>query len=376
MHLKLEELQKLVTKVVKEEKRYDSLKEEVSRVVGPVVVTTHDLKLMAETANNHLDVLVRSGKQITPARTSVLLKFIDSGEPEVRRLIARLLPESFVRKMRFDANHAVRWAVAERLPAKIIAEMVKQFPSDDQLRTIYKSKKLYEAGLPSPKLADEEFDINGEKPLGDTAHYDDHPGMTDVWYDSLAREIVTKYGHTIETNWEEKAVDNYANGMKSQGVELDSEKLLDAIYDYLAKREENTLKEGTLRRIAASLRDEDTLDAPFMPVIGEGKDVVNSLLRSQVSPAEYIQQFESTFSVTKASVNNIGRKQGINENFARVIVPVEAILPAGTLRPNDEKALDTYTKSWNRQRQLRNQPYRLSWTPGTRGKVSFQLGLT
>ena len=376
MHLKLEELQKLVTKVVKEEKRYDSLKEEISRVVGPVVVTTHDLKLMAETANNRLDVLARSGQQIKPVKTSVLLRFIDSHEPEVRRLIARLLPESFVRKMKFDKNYAVRWAVAERLSSKLVAEMIRKFPNDDQLRTIYKTKKLNEAGLPSPKLADEEFDINGEKPLGDTARYEDHPGMTDVWYDSLARDIVNKHGRTIEASWEEKAVDTYANGLASQGVEIDSKKLLDAVYEFLAKRDENSLEENTLRKIVATLREEVVLETPYMPIVRENVDTVSDLLKSHVSPVEYIQKFETTFSVVKSAVDNVGKKQGINENFARVVVPAEATLPMGSLRPSDEKALDTYTKNWNRLRQLRNQPYRLSWTPDTEGKVSFCLRLS
>jgi hypothetical protein len=376
MHLKLEKLQKIVKNAIKDEKRGDLLKEEITRVVGPVVVTTVDLRLMAETANKHLDVLMKSGKRINPAKTSILLKFIDSSESEVRRLVARLLPESFVKRMMFDTSRSVRLAVAERLTSGLVFEMVKKWPSDDQLASTYRQKKLYEQGLPSPKLNDEEFDINGEEPLGDTAMYDDHPGMTDAWYDSLARKLVNQCGSTIESNWEEKLVDAYVNGHKSQGYEIDSQKLLDAVYDHLSSRDKKSLEENTLQKIVANLREEELMNTDVMPVINESIDVVDSLVKSNVSPAEYIQKFESVFSVTKTAVPNIGRKQGINENFARVIVPSNAMLPVSSFRSVDEKAIDLYVGSWNRQRQLRNQPYRLSWSPNGKNKISFHLGLS
>jgi hypothetical protein len=376
MHLKLEKLQKIVKNAIKDEKRGDLLKEEITRVVGPVVVTTVDLRLMAETANKHLDVLMKSGKRINPAKTSVLLKFIDSSEPEVRRLVARLLPESFVKRMMFDTSRSVRLAVAERLTSGLVFEMVKKWPNDDQLTSTYKQKKLHEQGLPSPKLNDEEFDINGEEPLGDTAMYDDHPGMTDVWYDSLARKLVNQCGSTIESNWEEKLVDTYVNGHKSQGYEIDSQKLLDAVYDHLSSRDKKSLEENTLQKIVASLREEELMNMDVMPIINESIDTVDSLIKSNVSPAEYIQKFESVFSVAKTAVPNIGKKQGINENFARVIVPSNAMLPVGSFRSIDEKAIDLYVGNWNRQRQLRNQPYRLSWSPNGKNKISFHLGLS
>ena len=375
MKLRLDKLQKIVKNVVNEEKRYDLLKEEITRALGPVVVTTHGPRLMAETANDRLDVMLRCNNQIGPTKTSVLVKFINSDEPQVRRLVARLLPESFLRKMMFDSDQSVRWSVAERLPSNMIAEMVKRWPSDDHLRTVYRSKKLFEAGLPSPKLSDEEFDINGEKPLGDTARYDEHPGMTDLVYDSLARDFVKQYGRTLETHWEETAARTYANGMKSQGVEVDTQKLIDAIYELLSKRDEKSLEENVFKSLAATLREADTMEAPYMPVIEERIDKVDALINSRASSSEYIHDFENLFKVSKSSVHNIGKGQGINENFSRVIVPSEATLPTRNLRPTDERALDMYVRNWNRQRQLRNQPYKLSWSPGGRDKVTFQLGL-
>lgn len=376
MHLKLEKLQTIVKKAIKDEKRGGLLKEEITRVIGPVVVTTADLKLMAETANKHLDVLEKSGKRISPAKTSILLKFIDSSEPEVRRLIARLLPENFAKRLMFDANRSVRLAVAERLTSGLISEMVKKWPNDDQLVSAYKQKKLDEQGLPSPKLHDEEFDVNGEEPLGDTARYEDHPGLTDAWYDSLARKLVSQCGSTIESNWEEKLVDNYVNGHKSFGYEIDSQKLLDAVYDHLSSRDKKSLQENTLQKIVANLREEDVLSMDVMPIITESIDMVDTLVKSKLSPAEYIQEFENVFSVIKSAVPNVGKKQGINENFARVIIPSKAVLPVGSFRSIDEKAIDLYVDSWNRQRQLRNQPYRLSWSPNGTNKVSFHLGLS
>ena len=374
MRLKLEELQKVVKKVVNDEKRVDALKEELTRCIGPTVVTTHGLKLMAETANNQLDVILHKGRQPKQPRTSVLLRFIDSDVPEVRRLVARLLPENFVRKMIGDSDFGVRLALAERLPADDVKKLLNR-PGSDQIRVIYNRKRLQEAGLPNPKIDGEEFDINGGGPLGDTSLSDKHPGLTDQWYDTQARNLIKNFGGNLEGHWEENAVKTYCNGMKSQGIEIDHEKLLDAVFDHLANRDEKVVEEGSLKSIIKKLRLEEAMNTEVMPVISESIDPVAELNSSGRSPSEFASKFEEIYGVIKGPVANPGINLGINENFSRIIVPIDARVPGRSMSPADEKAIDSYVKIWNRQREIRKQPYRISWHPTQGNRVSFQLGV-
>jgi hypothetical protein len=379
MQLKLAKLQKVVKKVINEERYFDALKDELTRALGPTVVTTHGLRIMAESANDRLDVILRTSRQPEAIKTAVLLKFINSEDPEARRLVARLLPETFVRKMLFDSDFSVRVAAASRLPSFYIKEAIKRNPGDDELMSVYRQKKLHEAGLPDPKLLAKPLDINGEEPLGDTAKYDEHPGMTDQWYDSLARDIIKMYGKNLEANWEENAVKNYVNGQAAQGIEVDRDKLIDAVYDLLSQREKNSieLSEGrSLSSIVRQLREEDMMSEAVMPIIPESVDPIKELVKNAVSPVEYIKMFENLFNVNKSSVANPGRKQGINENVAKVIAPATAMFPSAIVRSIDEKAVDLYVRHWNSQRQLRNQPYRISWMPTGKSNISFNLGIT
>ena len=377
MQLKLEKLQKVVKKVINEEKHFDALKDELTRALGPTVVTTHGLRIMSESANDCLDVVLRTGRQPEAIKTAVLLKFIGSKDPETRRLVARLLPESFIRKMIFDSDFSVRVAAANRLPSLYIKEAIKRNPSDDELLSAYRQKKLHEAGVPTPKLLAAPLDIYGEEPLGDTAKYEDHPGLTDQWYDSLARDLIKMYGKNLEANWEENAVRNYVNGQASQGIEVDKDKLLDAVYDLLSQREKNSLEmnENSLSAIIKNLRNEDVMESVVMPIIPETFDPIKSLVQKSTSPSEYIKNFESLFSVMKIPVENPGRKQGINENAARIVAPASARFPSAHVAAIDEKAVDMYVRHWNSQRQLRNQPYKISWMPSGKKGISFNLGI-
>lgn len=370
MQLKLNKLQKIVKNVISEEKHVNALKRELTATIGPVVVTEYGLKVMAESANDQLDVMLRTGRRPSTGSVGVLTKFMSSDEPEVRRLVARLLPESFVKKMMLDSDASVRLAAAERLSSCFIKEVLRRYPDDDQLHAVYQQKKIVEAGIALPRVVDDEFDIHGDGPLGDTARYDDHPGATDVAYDTLAYDFIKQYGLNMEGNWEEKSVKNYCHAMNSQGYDIDEEKFLKKIYDLLDQRNENMLKST-----ATKLRKSEDLDEAVMPILPETKDPVVVLFESKNHSDLYMRSFEKLFRVRRGEVDNPGRRFSINESYAKLVVPRSAELPSFILREVDEKALDHYVKCWNRRRQQLDQQYFLSWSILKENKIVFTVGL-
>jgi hypothetical protein len=372
MALKLQELQKIVKSVVKEEKNAEVLREEVTRVLGPTVLTTRGLERMAESANDRLDVLDAMNRAYDQIKPSVLLKFIDSNSADVRKLVARLLPENFLKPLMKDPSPEVRGTVARRLSHGLVKEMVRRFPNDDNLRSIEKTKRLMEKGLPSPKIEEEYFDMYGEEPLGNA--YDDveHPGLTDAWYDTLALKIFNMYGRNIESQWEEDTVHRYVDSISSMHVDVDREKLLKKVYELLDSRDEKVVKESTLKNLAARLRLEDE---EVMPVIPETVDPVEEMLSSRLSNHEYVSRFEKTFFVEHKATKTPDYLNEICEGTGIVFHPAQAKIPSQSLRPIDERALDTYVKAWNFKES--KSLYRLTWSPDQEriDLVNFHLEL-
>ena len=386
MQLKLEELQRIVKSTVDEEKKSQTLKMEISKAIGCKVVTTHGLSVMAESANKQLDILERTGKVVPTVKTSILLRYADSKDLEVRKLIARLLPEHHAKNMMFDVNEGVRSVLAQRLPLNLVSKMVKKFPSDDNIFSIYSTRKIEE----SKKKDSDEFDIYGDVVLGSVLNGVEHPGFTDEWYNTMAHKIIngpTAYGNNLEGNWEEKTVNSICNSYQSQGLDIDHEKLLKAVYDHMDVRDNAAIQasqarigqssgdvdESYFRNLASRIRLEENGSTVVMPIISEKIDLVQQLMSAKYSSQAYIQKFESLFCVKKEPVQNVGKKLRINENYSKVIAPTRALLPYRQLRSLDEKALNTYIKSWNNQRRLMEQPYKLSWSPASDNEILFHL---
>lgn len=373
MGLKLKELQKIVVNVVKKEKSYEILREEIMRVLGPTVLTTRGVNRMAESANDILDIYEVTGKSVVQIKPSLLVKFVNSEHEQVRKLISRLLPENFLKLMMNDQSSSVRYSVAKRLPRSLVVEMTKKFPRDEALRTLAKKKMINEDGIAKPKLIDEPFDMYGEEPLKSAEEDLQHPGLTDAWYQNQAHKIFNMYGRNIEQQWEENTVHRYVDSMKSMGLEVDKEKLLDAVYDLIKSREDEVMKEGLLSSLASKLRCEGT---EFMPVIRESVDPSKQLLSTRYSNSEYIQKFEEAFSVKYAISSNPAKR--LFEGSSTVKHPSTAKLPGSTYRNVDEKAVDAYVSAWNTRESMKNNsPYRLSWSPDGEvvNMVNFHLEL-
>jgi len=373
MGLKLNELQKVVKNVVKNERNIDALRGEIVRTLGHTILVSRGLERMAESANERLDILEATDKSYEKIRPALLLKFIDSSSPEVRKLVARLLPESFLKPLMKDSDPAVRATVARRLPTHLVSEMTRRFPKDDTLRQISKAKKLLEAGLPTPEIEDEEFDMYGLEPIGDVFGDVDYPDLTDAWYDTLALKILNMYGRNIEEQWEEATVHRYVDSMASMGVEVDRQRLLDAVYDLLEQRADAVLEENSLASIAARLRLEETV---VMPVISESIDPVQQLIESRPSPSDYIKKFEELFSVKYVNSKNPAAAI-MTEGTTRVVHPVSARLFNKSIRNVDEKAIDAYVNAWNSRNKMKGENYyKLAWAQGdVDGLVNFHLEL-
>ena len=373
MGLKLNELQKVVKNVVKNERNIDALRGEIVRTLGHTILVSRGLERMAESANERLDILEATDKSYERIRPALLLKFIDSSSPEVRKLVARLLPESFLKPLMKDSDPAVRATVANRLPTHLVNEMTRRFPKDDTLRQISKARKLLEAGLPTPEIEDEEFDMYGLEPIGDVFGDVDYPDLTDAWYDTLALKILNMYGRNIEEQWEEATVHQYVDSMASMGVEVDRQRLLDAVYDLLEQRADAVLEENSLASIAARLRLEETV---VMPVISESIDPVQQLIESRPSPSDYIKKFEELFSVKYVNSKNPAAAI-MTEGTTRVVHPASAQLFNKSIRNVDEKAVDAYVNAWNSRNKMKGENYyKLAWAQGdVDGLVNFHLEL-
>ena len=372
MGLKLNELQKVVKNVVKNERNIDAFRGEITRTLGPTILISRGLERMAASANDRLDILEVTDKSYEKIRPALLLKFIDSTSPTVRKLIARLLPETFLKRFMKDSDPSVRSAVAVRMPLRLINEMIRYFPKDDMLRQIFKDKRLSEAGLPTPKVEDEEFDIYGIKPIGNISSSFDYPDLTDSWYNTLALKIINTYGRDIEQQWEEAIAHRYVDSMASMGVEVDLQHLLDSIYELLEKREDAALKENSLASLAARLRLEETVIMPIIP----GIDPVLQLIESKTSPGTYIKKFEELFSVKYTTSKNPAANI-IAEATSRVQHPISAQLSSNSIRSIDERAVDTYVNVWNSKNKMNGENYyNLVWTQGDKNRtVNFSLEL-
>jgi hypothetical protein len=382
MQLKLEELQKIAKKTIKEEQHRNALRDELFRVFGPPVMVSKNCERVAEAVNEQLDIFESSGREVQrgTVKTSILVEASTSASPIVRKIAARLLPVKMASRLLKDPSSMVRCSAAKRLPYELVKEASKNFPTDEQLRTITRQKKLTEAGLPKPEVQDEPFDMYGEEPLGDAVKTRvSDKDLPDSWYERLAGKLCSDYGSNLEGNWEETlATRVVASHFSTTGVKLDREKLLKCIYDCIKEREDAVLGEGSLKALASRLLRESHLEDSVMPIIEDRVDPVADLVESNYSSAQYIDEAEKIFSVRKSTVPSGIKKYRLGEGTHKeTMIPVNGRIPGGEISITVEKALDRYVDSWNKRQALEGEPYRLSWGPhgSSFDMVGFNLTL-
>ena len=371
MRLKLKDLKQIVDNTLAEEKTTSLLREEVSRVLGPSVITNVKLKRLAEEANDRLDVLERTGRTgRLDFKPSVMLSFAKSSEPEVRRLAARVLPEQYISQFRFDKDPAVRHAAAKRLPLPVLKEMVSKSSSDDELHTIYQMR-LHEDGIPDPKRSE----TNKEKyfqNLKDVSKRQIDMDLSDGWYTSTALKAIRDYQRNIEGQWDEAWVNRYCSSLRSpNGVEVDPVKLWKEIQRQLKTHDDFIMQKFSLKEVATALRDSE----PYV----ESVDPVAELLESNACNSEYVERAKQIFSIRESFV-----PPGIKKYLSNVGVMTETKIPCIGKVPHraeisrlDERALDTFVKKWNDVQAQRGEPIRISWSPSpsAMGAITFNAEL-
>jgi|SRR6478736_569401 len=382
MRVRLRELQKIVNQALDEERRVDSLRTEINRVLGPAVIAEGRVEQVAEAANDRIDVLERTGRSSRlDFKPSVMVRWLDHSSPEVRKFAARVVPEKFLAKMVTDKDGTVRATAARRLPIGAVREMLKRFPKDDQIRVIYKEKRLAEAGLAKPEVVPMGHDpAEDAERLGDAVKQGEGPELSEAWYNQRAIKFMQDYGGNIEDAWEELAARRYASSVKAtSGVEIDEAKLLKAIKELIKEREDRAMERSALKETLEWLRGQDeheTLsEAVAMPLISLEIDPIRELLEGGLSPSTYISQANSLFRIREAIVPKGIRKHRLGESNAQSsMMPVIGYLPHRSgFRALDERALDTYCKHWSERQALQGEPLRLEWSnhPDDVNKISF-----
>jgi hypothetical protein len=376
MHLKLKELANVAKKTITEEKITNALRKEVARVLGPSVLTDVRLERMAECANDRIDVLERTRRADDfDFRPSIVSKFMNNPSAEVRRFVARVLPEQYVARMWHDHDLSVRHAVARRLPLTKVQEMVSRDPGDDELRVIMRNKRIQEAGITLPKVEDEPFDMYGEDRLGDAVKQGEEPEMSDQYYATLAHRLISDYSGNMEGQWEEIVAHRYCVSVKmTSGVEIDEKKLYDEIIKQLTEKDDRTLERYALKETVELLRE-----GVEPEIFVEDVDPVQELLSSQCSAAEYVAKANEVFHVREAAIPNSLRKYRVTEGCTGdFMVPVLAVVPGTrTISTLDEQALDRYVRSWNDKQAGHGEPIRIDWAPNpcNVGTISFKAEL-
>lgn len=272
MRLKLNDLEHLVKDALDNERLAESLRLEVSRVLGPSVITTGVIEEVAAEANDRIDVLMRTGRGNTLAfKTSMFVKLLEHPSAEVRKLAVRALPERFLVRLSRDPNPSVRAAVAHKVPIDTVREMLKRFTGDDELRTIYRQRRLTEVGAALPKELEPHLHMYDAEPLGDAVKQDPGPELSDAWYESRADQFIQDYGTVIEDSWEERAARQYCMSVKAtSGVDVDEEKLLKTIKDKLEERDDLTLERSAIKETLEYLKrqqEREMMSTPVMPIL-------------------------------------------------------------------------------------------------------------
>lgn len=355
MKLKLNQLKSVVKETIVERKHVDALRNEARRVLGPIMNTNLGIVELAEAINDRLDIIRLTGRSVERFKTSVVARFAGHAQPEVRAMAARLLPESMIVSLGFDPSAKVRSVVARRASSKVLNEMVRRFPRDEQLTLIKEERE-------------EEFDMNGEKPLGDASKTYDADGdeLSDVWYENKARELYADYSQhdRIDVSWG-RIVNGFVDSTRATSlVEIDKKKLMDAIKKVEDERVESLLGEGSVRRNRRQhdVFDFDVLkehaDVAVFPVIEETIDPVKDAV-SEGSISRIKELFKITESRPSRTVSSFLMTEGVNLRS----VPFVGTLPhRGELRRIDEQALDMFVNAWNSKQSAMNHPLEINWS--------------
>jgi len=382
MHLKLNDLNRVVRGAVREHRAVSALRVEIGRVLGPSVITEGRISDVAAAANDRIDVLERTGRmEQLRFKPHVVLPLLESVEPELRRLAARTVPQQHLARLGSDADPGVRAAAGARVPIADLVRMVRRFPQDDQLRVVLRARRLDEGGVPQPKAQPMGHDAGADGVrTGEAIETSQGPELSEAWYREHAQRFMHDYGKNIEYAWEATAVRRFCSSCRATtGLEVDEARLLRSIHELIEEREDRALERDALQETAARLMELDERCAlrerAELPPLDEEVDPVHELLESRVGHEEYVARAREVFRIQDAIMPLAMRKYRLGEGNARqVLVPTVGRLPHGAgFRAVDERALDAFCEAWSARQAMVGEPLRIEWTnhPADASKVGF-----
>jgi hypothetical protein len=366
MRLNIEQLQDAVKRARLDKHLAETLRAQAVEAFGPSVDVIGDLPEIIDAVNETLDVFDYMGKQPTSnLKKSLLLKLKAHELPSARKVAARLLSEESIALMILDDDRSVRLAVARRMPHELVKEALRMH-NDDEMLNIY-HEKLNEAGVPDPEKMPMHLDLKKNvKPK--SVRQQQVPELTEQWYESLSRKILSDLGTSLEYNWEEKIVHRYCSSLKAtSGIVLDERKFLKAMLKIIDEKENLALERNSLKEAASNLRRqaevEDVMSTPILEIVEEVEDPVHDMLSAGFTPAQYIERFNELFSVKFVNIPPAFKKFRMGESVtSQLDVPLKATVPGSSIiREVDERALDEYVKNWNTHQALVGEPLKIYW---------------
>lgn len=369
MRSNLDRMDEEVKKVRKSQKLEIALRCEIKRVFGSLIDSDTSLSELIETVNNLLDG-PRFKKSSVDVKPSVSLRLMEHSDARVRLFAVRTVPQNYVERFIHDRDRSVRLAAAERALPRQLDEMLRRHPDDDQLRVIAEEREILD-----PK----KFSLASKQRI-------DPKSLTDQWYETQASGLIKRYHNNLEGRWEEIAVRQFVNAMRStNGVVIDEEKLYKTLKKRMDEREQDRLKaldddplaEQPLKESIEWLRlggHRINMQAPAFPIIEERVDKVRDLLESNSGSIEYVRTFNELFCVLESRIPAAVRKFRIGESKEEFKIPVKCKCPT-VIGQIEEQALDRYVRSWNEiqyRRGTEGEPLRISWNHVDDQNVSFE----
>jgi hypothetical protein len=328
-------------RILAEQKSIELLKEEITKVLGPVVNQSVDFASMIVEANDRLQVLERTGRLSTVNfRPSLLLKFANSSNSEVRKFVASTLPSTMLERFMHDKSPAIRHIVAKRIGLSRLKEMVNKYRNDDLLIEIAQKRTQ---------------DLSWGEKIKKSEKNKKYMDLSDSWYYSQAHKAISDYDGNIEGLWDELFAVRYSESLKTYGVECDHVRLWKEIQRQLAEKDEMALKKDVVKQLTRSLNE--GYDDSFDKIDFE----LNQILSPQISNLERIKKCNAFFRIKESKFLSRNRNliEGIESN---VTVPVSGKLPKSyQFNHAIEKALDSYESSWNRLQESKGNNLRIKW---------------
>jgi len=362
MSLKVSQLQEIATGIKKQQTLLETLKSEVSHVLGQHISISQGLEEACYQVNDILDAMkIKGDLTEVQFKTSLGKKLLESQSSEARRLATRTLPRNLITNLRFDSDRSVRIEACRRLPKDLVFEVAENYPRDFELKYIAEQKK---------KEADSHLHMYDEKRLGSAAKPEFQSELSDVWYRDIAAKFLQDYGTNIEYQWEEILINRFVASLKdSTRVLVDKQRLYDSLMELIKEKEDNALLKDEQKHIRKLVKMRENRE------IEDVSDTFNSLLRSEASQAQFVSMVNEAFKVKKSSLPPGIRKYASSPE--NVQLPTKATIPGGKITSLVERVLDTYVSKWNEYQALKGEPIKISWyeDPSGEGKVGFSAEL-